>query len=87
MAAVVRHDTTTRLAHVGVPTLVVTGAEDRLVPPHNSRTLAALIQGAEHVEIQGAGHCFPFEKLEETTAALLSLFRRAPAAATLGSPS
>jgi pimeloyl-ACP methyl ester carboxylesterase len=77
LAAVVRHSADRRLSRIVVPTLVVTGDVDRLVPPKNSAVLANGIARAEHVTIRGAGHCFPFERPDETTAALVSLFRRA----------
>jgi 3-oxoadipate enol-lactonase len=40
------------------PTLVVHGAEDLLVPPANGRALAAEIDGAEYLELQGAAHLY-----------------------------
>ena len=82
MAAVVRHTTEQRLAAVDVPTLVITGDADRLVPPQNSRVLAKLIKDAQLVELAGAGHCFPFERLEETASALVSFFHAAAPATT-----
>jgi pimeloyl-ACP methyl ester carboxylesterase len=46
-------------------TLVVTGAEDILIPPQNSRILAERIPHAELIEYEGAGHCFMSPKREE----------------------
>lgn len=45
-----------RLTQVGVPTLVVSGQLDGLVPTANSRRLARNIPGARYVEIPGAMH-------------------------------
>lgn len=45
-----------RLAAIAVPTLVVTGQLDGLVPAANSRRLAHMIPGARYVEIPGALH-------------------------------
>ncbi|MEI8165503.1 MAG: alpha/beta hydrolase [Chloroflexales bacterium] len=45
-----------RLAHIVVPTLVVSGQFDSLVPAANSRRLARLIPGARYVQIFGALH-------------------------------
>lgn len=45
-----------RLAQIAVPTLVVSGQLDGLVPPANSRRLARLIPGARYAEIAGAMH-------------------------------
>lgn len=44
------------LALIAVPTLVVSGQFDGLVPTTNSRRLARLIRGARYVEIRGAMH-------------------------------
>jgi 3-oxoadipate enol-lactonase len=55
-AAFEAHDTLAQLRAVSVPTLVLHGAEDVLVPPANGRALAAAIPGAEHREIAGAAH-------------------------------
>lgn len=55
--AIARHDTRTRLHELaGVPTLVVHGLDDRLVPPVDGRELAGGIPGARLVEIPDAGH-------------------------------
>ncbi|PKL63891.1 MAG: alpha/beta hydrolase [Methanomicrobiales archaeon HGW-Methanomicrobiales-3] len=45
-----------RLPHIRSPVLVITGTEDVVIPPANSRTLADRITGARLVEIPGAGH-------------------------------
>jgi len=73
-AAVLRHGTARRLAHIGAPTLVITGSADRLVPPRNSEVLAAAIPGAKLVILQGAGHVFPLEREDETVRALTQHF-------------
>jgi pimeloyl-ACP methyl ester carboxylesterase len=64
------------LAHVHVPTLVMTGDADLLVPPENSRLIAERISGAELVSVADAGHCFFQEKPAATNAALLDFLRR-----------
>lgn len=53
-----------RLHHITVPTLVVWGSEDRLLPPEHGRRLASLIPGARYEEISGAGHVVPLEAPE-----------------------
>lgn len=40
----------------GIPTLVVAGDDDRIVPPALTRALAAAIPGARLVEVENAGH-------------------------------
>jgi len=53
---------TERLGRVRVPTLVVRGEQDRLVPAEAARTWAGSIPGARLVEIPDAGHCLPLER-------------------------
>ena len=45
-----------RLPFIRCPTLVVTGTDDVVIPPANSRTLADRIPGTRVVEFAGAGH-------------------------------
>ena len=45
-----------RLGEVRIPTLVVTGTDDLIVPPVNSRIIHERITGSDLVEIPGAGH-------------------------------
>lgn len=53
------------LAYVTASTLVVTGAEDRLVPQEHGQAYTDLIPNARRVEIQGAGHASTIEKPTE----------------------
>jgi pimeloyl-ACP methyl ester carboxylesterase len=59
-----RPDSTPLLAQVSVPTLVITGAEDEMIPVEESRRMAAGIRGARLVVIPGAGHLANFEQPE-----------------------
>jgi 3-oxoadipate enol-lactonase len=61
VAAVMSHKATERLHQIKVPTLVITGDADRLVPPANSEILAQHIPGARLVKIPGGSHGFNFE--------------------------
>lgn len=61
-AMLVRHDWTAALASITVPTLVVAGAEDAIIPVAEQRAMADAIPGAQWVEIPGAGHVAPFER-------------------------
>lgn len=54
-----------RAASIGVPTLVVCGAEDKVTPPELSLELARLVPGARYEAIPGAGHLSNLEKPEE----------------------
>jgi pimeloyl-ACP methyl ester carboxylesterase len=74
--AIAGWDVSDVLRHVAVPTLVMTGDADELVPPGNSDLIARLIPGAELVRVADAGHCFFQEKAAATNAALLDFLRR-----------
>ncbi len=78
MLAVALHEAERRLPLIRVPTLVLTGDRDRLVPPENSRRLARLIPGARLVELPGAGHAFPFERADDTVRLLTEHFLGRP---------
>jgi non-heme chloroperoxidase len=61
------------LAHVDVPTLVIHGDNDRIVPigAAGLRT-AKLIKGARLMVVKGGPHCITWTHAEEVTAGLLS---------------
>ena len=69
-------DVSDRLRELPVPTLVITGSGDRIVPPENSRRIAAEIPGAELVVIDDTGHVFFIEEAEEANRALLDFLAR-----------
>jgi len=50
-----------RLRRLDVPTTVVHGDQDPLMPVGNGMRLARLITGAEYVELEGAGHLLTHE--------------------------
>lgn len=50
-----------RLGSLDVPTVVVHGDQDPLMPVGNGVRLARLIPGAEYVELPGVGHLVPHE--------------------------
>jgi 3-oxoadipate enol-lactonase len=57
-----RPDSTPLLAQISVPTLVVTGEEDELIPIEESRAIAAAVTGATLVVIPRAGHLSNLEQ-------------------------
>jgi pimeloyl-ACP methyl ester carboxylesterase len=57
-----RPDSTPMLAGISVPTLVVTGADDGIIPPAESEKLAPVIPGAQLSVIPRAGHLVAFEQ-------------------------
>jgi pimeloyl-ACP methyl ester carboxylesterase len=52
------HDTASRLDSIAVPTLVLHGTADRIVPFGNGRRLAELLPEARFEALAGAGHLF-----------------------------
>lgn len=65
-----RPDSTPLLAQIAVPTLVITGDEDELIPATESRTIAAAVPGATLVVIPGAGHLSNMEQPDAFNTAL-----------------
>jgi pimeloyl-ACP methyl ester carboxylesterase len=63
MQALAAHDTAERLKSIAIPTMVLTGLEDRLVPPANGRMIAEAIPNTVLKEIPG-GHVFFIEHPE-----------------------
>lgn len=61
---------------VSVPTLVIAGGRDRLLPVHHSRRLAETLPDAELLELPDVGHVAMLERPEEVTAALDAFARR-----------
>jgi len=57
-----------RLHRVTAPTLIVHGAQDRLIPRAHAETYAARIPKARLVDVEGAGHMLPMEKPAELAA-------------------
>lgn len=74
MAALSRFNVRHRLGEIRCPTLVITGAQDRMMPPENSRLLAEAIPGARLEILEGAGHSFFLEKPEEVNRILRDFF-------------
>jgi pimeloyl-ACP methyl ester carboxylesterase len=61
-----------RLSSLDVPTLVIHGESDELIPTENGRILARVIPNARLVMIPGAGHRFMTDKPEAASEAILS---------------
>ncbi len=71
-----------RLPGLRVPTLVVHGELDRLVPPANGRRIAAAVPGAELVLLPDANHLFLTDQPERTRQVLLDWLARQEGSAT-----
>ncbi len=73
LAAIARHDTRHRLAELaGLPTTVVHGTEDHLVPAARGVALAGAIPGARLVLIERCGHLMTTDAEHESAAAVLA---------------
>ena len=80
-----RFDVRDRLAGIRIPTLVVTGTEDRLTPLTRGRFLADTIPGARLVEVPAAGH-FPQLEQPATVNAAIREFLGSLRGAPIGQP-
>ena len=58
-AILTQRDRTADLAHVRAPTVVLHGAEDKLIDPSGGEATAQAIPGARFVRIAGMGHDLP----------------------------
>ena len=64
-----------RLGEISRPVLVMTGSEDRMMPPENAGLLAEGISGARLYVVEGTGHGFFHEKADEVNRVLIDFFR------------
>ena len=62
MQACIAHDTHSRLGGLRVPTLVIHGTEDQMIPVSNAPLIAELIPGARLEILDGVGHLFFWEQ-------------------------
>jgi pimeloyl-ACP methyl ester carboxylesterase len=79
IAACGRHDTRDRLRSLTMPTHVIGGEYDILVPVWKSREVASLIPGAKLTVLEGAPHGLSVERADEFNAAVLGFIREAAA--------
>lgn len=76
--AIPGHDTWAELRYVQAPTLVLSGSDDVLVPPENSKILAERIPNAQLQVIEGGGHQFLVEKADAFNQAVLEFLEALP---------
>jgi pimeloyl-ACP methyl ester carboxylesterase len=69
-AMAARPDMSSLLPRINVPTLVIAGVEDALIPPQEMQQIASAIPNGQYVEIAGAGHMAPVENPAAVNAAL-----------------
>jgi pimeloyl-ACP methyl ester carboxylesterase len=77
LQAAATFDAEARVSEIKAPTLVMTGDEDTVVPPGNSRNLAAQIRGARLNIIEGGSHMFFIEQPEEFNRAVIEFVEEA----------
>jgi pimeloyl-ACP methyl ester carboxylesterase len=69
-------DTYDRLPQIRVPTLILAGTADQLIPSDNSRILASRIPDAKLVLLEGAGHGYLWEAEEEANRTVHDFLRK-----------
>ncbi len=69
--AAMMHNTYERLGRIGMPTLVVSGTADKIVPHPNSVLIHEGIAGSRLVVYEGAGHGFLVERADEVNEAVV----------------
>ena len=72
------HDTWDVLPAISVPTLVIHGDADLLVPTENSKLLAERIPGAELHIITGARHVYFWDHGDEASRVVREFLERHP---------
>jgi pimeloyl-ACP methyl ester carboxylesterase len=77
MQALTGHDTADRLQAITIPTMVLTGREDRLVAPGNARLIAERIPNAMLKELPG-GHVFFIEHPELSNPLVIDFIKAHP---------
>ncbi|GAA2725315.1 alpha/beta hydrolase [Actinocorallia aurantiaca] len=84
--SLMRHDKRAALEVLTrIPVLVMSGGADMLTPRPHGELIADLLDDAEFVGIEAAGHLLPLEHPDEVTAALLRLVERSSDAAAAAS--
>jgi pimeloyl-ACP methyl ester carboxylesterase len=76
--AIAAHDTQTRLPELTMPTLVVHGTDDQMLPVANGHLVASAIPGSRLEILDDVGHLFFWER-PELTAELLRAHAAVPA--------
>ena len=69
-----RQDRTSLLSRIDVPTLVIGGEEDAIIPADEIRAMAKLVPGARTAVLPDAGHLAPIEQPDQFNQALIELF-------------
>jgi pimeloyl-ACP methyl ester carboxylesterase len=75
LQAIIAWKSYSRLSSIKIPTLVIHGETDQLIPAENADILAKEIPGAKLVKLAEASHVFLTDRPQETTGAILSFLR------------
>ncbi len=73
-----RPDSSPLLATIAVPTLVVAGVDDKVIPAAVARGMAAAIKGAKGLVAPDAGHMVTLERSDQVTASLREFLNNLP---------
>ena len=71
-----RHDTSQVLAKSAVPTLIITGEQDTLIDPQQSKNMHDLAKNSKLIIINNAGHLSNLEQPEQWNAAVINMFHK-----------
>jgi pimeloyl-ACP methyl ester carboxylesterase len=74
-----RPDRSRSLGSIGMPTLVIVGADDAVTPPALAERLADGIPGARRAIVAGAGHLAPLERPSDVAGLVADHLRTTPA--------
>ncbi len=74
-------DTYERLSQIEAPTFIIHGDKDLLIPVENSEVLRKRIGGSQARVVADVGHCFFWEKPEESAGAIVEFLSSVPAPA------
>jgi 3-oxoadipate enol-lactonase len=66
MRAILQHDASARLEQITLPTQVIHGTADQVIPVQNARVIAELIAGARLDLLEDVGHLFFWERPERS---------------------
>lgn len=80
------HSTYSRLDQLPMPTLLLAGEEDLLVPPQNSQIMTRRLPYAEMLVLRNAGHYFISEQPQATAQAIQAFLARHFASLAYSSP-
>ncbi len=74
--AIMGFDNYDRLPEIQAPTLVLCGDTDKMVSPENSRLLASRIPNARLIMLEGIGHGFFLEAVEQSAKVIMDFLKR-----------